>query len=276
MTLSQRQAVCDNLGGTVAADHGEFTDFQSLTPPSNHSRPSYRLSSERFWSQSRSLWLEFPQNEIAEIADMPLNWCFLNEWIQEAPRMSHRSSLAILLAVFVGSLMMQATEPPQKGYPLPEDVVIPEPTHEDRLVPLPRPGVPMQQHLKELIPAGDLIGAGVHEVIQARGSVLDKFPTEEQLGLAPKSRGPGNPALANPASATEADFDLAPESSHLMSSHLMDRLATESISSGSQRAMVAEQLLKSARLLENLGGHADYQRKLIDQLRVEARNLLSE
>lgn len=190
--------------------------------------------------------------------------------------MSHRSSLAILLAVFVGSLMMQATEPPQKGYPLPEDVVIPEPTNEDRLVPLPRPGVPMQQHLRELIPTGDLIGAGVHEVIQARGSVLDKFPTEEQLGLAPESRGTGNPALANPASgtpasATEADFDLSPESSHLI-----DPFATESISPGSQRAMVAEQLLKSARLLENLGGHADYQRKLIDQLRVEARNLLSE
>ncbi|MGB0597589.1 MAG: hypothetical protein ACPGLY_12955 [Rubripirellula sp.] len=185
--------------------------------------------------------------------------------------MSHRSSLAILLAVFVGSLMMQATEPPQKGYPLPEDVVIPEPTNEDRLVPLPRPGVPMQQHLRELIPAGDLIGAGVHEVIQARGSVLDKFPTEEQLGLAPESPGPGKPSSGTPGSATEADFDLAPKSSHLI-----DPLAAESISSGSQRAMVAEQLLKSARLLENLGGHADYQRKLIDQLRVEARNLLSE
>ena len=195
--------------------------------------------------------------------------------------MSHRSSFAILLAVFVGSLMMQATEPPQKGYPLPEDVVIPEPTNEDRLVPLPRPGVPMQQHLRELIPAGDLIGAGVHEVIQARGSVLDKFPTEEQLGLAPENPGPsnaglGNPGLANPTSGTPgsdsaADFDLAPKSTDLL-----DPLATASISPASQRARVAEQLLKSARLLENLDGHADDQRKLIDQLRVEAKNLLSE
>ena len=190
--------------------------------------------------------------------------------------MSHRSSFAILLAVFVGSLMMQATEPPQKGYPLPEDVVIPEPTNEGRLVPLPRPGVPMQQHLRELIPAGDLIGAGVHEVIQARGSVLDKFPTEEQLGLAPEKPGPSNPGLANPTSRTRgsasaANFDLAPKSAHLL-----DPLATASISPVSQRARVAEQLLKSARLLENLGSPADYQRKLIDQLRVEARNLLSE
>ncbi|MDG2223283.1 MAG: hypothetical protein P8L85_18015 [Rubripirellula sp.] len=172
--------------------------------------------------------------------------------------MSHRSSLAILLAVFAGSLMMQATEPPQKGYPLPEDVVIPEPTDDDQLIPLPRPGVPMQQHLRELIPAGDLIGAGVHEVIQANGNVLDKFPTEEQLGLAPES-------------ASESELDLAPNPSR--PNH---PVAAASMASSSQRARVAEQLLKSARLLENLDGRADYQRKLVDQLRVEAKNLLSE
>ena len=116
----------------------------------------------------------------------------------------------------------------------------------------------MQQHLRELIPAGDLIGSGIHEVIQARGSVVDRLPTEEQLGLAPES-------------TSEAELKFAPETSTPILSGV-----DGSMSSQSQRARVAEQLLKSARLLEGLNGRADRQQKLIDQLRVEARNLLAE
>lgn len=154
--------------------------------------------------------------------------------------MSHRS-FAIVSAVLVGGLVMQAQEPPSTRFPFPSDAQLPEPDDSEPPAHILRifDGT-IDGELPELEPTGDLIADELQRVRHER-SVLNDFPSEHELGLAPVPGG-----------------DVGPE-----------KLASRS-------ARAAEQLLKAARLLENLGSADSDRAELVERMRVEAGKVLAE
>jgi len=160
--------------------------------------------------------------------------------------MSRRISIAILSTLFViSSLVIQAHEPPPTPYPLPADVELPEPT-DDRDVParILRIFDGMKNgEILELEPTGDLVVDDIMRVRHQRGSVLERFPGESDLGLKSPSGESGE--------STEARIP-------------------------SQTAHAAEQLLKAARQLEAFAADDSQRADLIDRMREEAGKLLSE
>ena len=152
--------------------------------------------------------------------------------------MASRFFVVLILVGLVGSLAMQATEPQQRGYPLTDDAPTLELQDFQPLGSVPADGDTLPELLKEQVPEDDLVGGAIHEFMRANQSIVDRFPTEQDLGLEP---------VQAPSQENQRE-----------------------------RAIAAEQLLKSARLLENLSAIGDEHVDLIGQLRVEAGRLLAE
>lgn len=150
--------------------------------------------------------------------------------------MAGRFSVLVILIVMVGGLMMQATEPQP---PIDEYPLPADPDLKPLDFPPLEPLPTVNETLQERLKdqiPDDFVGGVLHEILRTGHSVSDRFPTEQDLGL--DSPTPSSNRREN--------------------------------------ARVAEQLLKSARLLENLksddGGCVD----LVERLRVEASQLLTE